>query len=253
MTLTNHYPSLSGKAVFITGGGSGIGGEITRHFALQGAKVAFVDIDDGASQTLCDGIERAGRTRPWYRHTDIRDIEALGTAIADAAQAQGGLHVLINNAARDDRHDFAEVTPDYWDECMAINLRPQFFATQKAASLMGDGACVITMGSVSWMRRRTGFVAYTTAKGAINALTRTLAHELGPKGIRVNCVVPGAIVTDRQKALWLDPVLEQGFVDEQALKFRLTPNEVVAMVLFLASDDSRGCAGQNFIVDGGIV
>ena len=163
------------------------------------------------------------------------------------------LHGLVNNAARDDRHGFREVTPDYWDDRFNVNLRPYFFAMQKAADLMTDGGSVVNMGSVSWMRRRPGFIGYTTAKGAIHAMTRTMAQELGPLGIRVNCVVPGAVVTERQRKLWLDQALERSFIDEQALKFRLQPDDIVAMTLFLLCEDARACSGQDFIVDGGIV
>ena len=249
--LTNRYPSLAGRVVFVTGGASGIGACLVRHFAAQGARVCFIDRDAGAAEALAGELAHAP---PWWRQVDVRDVPALQGAIRDAYAAHGGrLDVLVNNAANDARHAFAEVTPEAWDEAVAVNLKPHFFAMQAAAALMGPGGSIVNMGSVSWKRRRRGFVGYTTSKGGIHALTRTMAQELGPQGIRVNSVVPGAIVTERQMKLWVDPKLEQSFLDEQALKFRLMPEDVAAMVLFLASDDSRGCSGQDFQVDGGIV
>lgn len=254
MPLSNRYPSLSGRTVFVTGGGSGIGADIVRGLADQGSRIGFIDIDAAASIKLCDEIETAVRLHPWFKRVDVRDIAALSAAMIEAAAYhKAPLHGLVNNAARDDRHSFRELTPEAFNEHLNVNLRPHFFAMQKAADLMTDGGSVINMGSVSWMRRRPGFVGYTTAKGAIHAMTRTMAQELGPLGIRVNSVVPGAVVTERQKHLWLDRALEQSFIDEQALKFRLQPDDIVAMTLFLLSEDARACSGQNFIVDGGIV
>jgi D-xylose 1-dehydrogenase len=258
-TLSNTYPSLRGKSVFITGGGSGIGASLVEHFALQGARVGFLDIDEASSAQLVARLNAdscvAQKVASW--HGDIRDVAALQATIATAAIALGGkLDVYIGNAANDVRHAFDELTPEFWDNNQAINLRPQVFGAQAAARAMANnehGGAIITMGSVSWMRRRKGFVSYTTAKAAIHGLTRTLAQELGPRGIRVNCVVPGAIKTDKQMAQVVTPQLEQEFLDNQALKFRLLAEDVVAMTLFLASDDARACAGQSFIVDGGIV
>lgn len=252
--LTNQYPSLRGKGVFITGGGSGIGEFLVRGFLAQGAKVAFIDIDEAASQSLLTQLAEEYAECCWYRQIDVRDIDALQQAMADATAHFGRLDVLVNNAGKDDRHAIEEVTPDYWDNCMNINLRPHFFAMQAAAKLMTDqGGSVINMGSISWMRGRPGMVGYTSAKGAIHALTRTMARELGGRNIRVNSVVPGAVVTERQKKLWLTPELDQQFIDLQSMKFRVQPDDIVAMTLFLASDDSRACAGQNFVVDCGLI
>jgi NAD(P)-dependent dehydrogenase (short-subunit alcohol dehydrogenase family) len=252
--LRNSYPSLAGKVVFITGGASGIGACMVRHLREQGARVAFIDLDQNAIASLLESFAQDGLPTAWSRQLDVRDIPSLQAAIRDCAAAHGGhLDVLINNAANDARVPLEEVTPESWDTSQEVNLRPHFFATQAAAPLMRPGAAIINMGSVSWRRRRTGFTSYTTAKGGIHALTRTMAQELGPRGIRVNSVVPGAIKTERQVQLWVDPKLEQSFIDEQALKFRLLPDDVAAMVLFLASDDARACSGQDFIVDGGIV
>lgn len=253
MELSNSYPSLAGAGVFITGGASGIGAVLVAQFARQGARVALVDIDAEAAAALCDHVAEQGYVRPWFQPVDVTDIAALRRALDQGAAALGGVKVLINNAARDDRHAFETLEPADWDGAMNVNLRPHFFAMQRAATVMGAGGSMINMGSVSWMRRRPGMVAYTTAKGAIMALTRTMAQELGGRGIRVNCIVPGAILTERQQKLWLTPALNQSFLDDQALKFRLEAEDIAAMALFLASDDARGCSGQSFIVDGGIV
>ncbi|HYC03971.1 MAG TPA: SDR family oxidoreductase [Azospirillaceae bacterium] len=248
--LTNRYPSLAGKVVMVTGGASGIGACLVRHFVAQGARTCFIDRDGEAAAALADELG----DRLWWRQVDVRDVAALQASLREAHADHGGrLDVLVSNAANDRRQPLDEVTPEDWDEGQAVNLRPHFFALQEAGRLMGPGGSIVTMGSVSWKRRRAGFTAYTTAKGGIHALTRTMAQELGPRGIRVNSVVPGAVVTERQLKLWVDPKLEQSFLDEQALKFRLMPEDIAAMVLFLASDDSRGCAGQDFQVDAGIV
>ena len=250
--LSNLYPSLRSKHVFITGGATGIGAALVESFVAQGALLSFLDVDDEAANALKIRLNVKERLR--YFHCDIRDVNVLQTTISNAAKAHAGqLDVYIGNAANDVRHAFDELTPEFWDNNQAINLRPQIFGAQAAARLMQPGGSIITTGSVSWMRRRPGFVSYTTSKAAIHGFTRTLAQELGPRGIRVNCVVPGAIQTAKQMAQVVTPQLEQEFLDNQALKFRLDADDVVAMALFLASDDSRGCAGQAFIVDGGIV
>ncbi len=246
------YPSLKGRGVFITGGGSGIGAELVRQFCAQGAQVAFVDIAEGPSQVLVQEIKQSA---PHFFSCDIRDVTALQATIATAQKIIGSIQVLINNAARDDRHKMEDVTPEYWDECLALNLKHHFFAAQAVAPGMAaaGGGSIINLGSISWIRGRPGMVGYTTAKAAINGLTRTLARELGGQNIRVNAIVPGAIVTERQKKLWLNPDEEKKFLELQSLKFMLQPDDVARMALFLAADDSRGCTGQNFIVDGGLV
>ena len=252
------YPSLSDRAVLITGGGSGIGAAFTEHFFHQGCRVAFFDIDDGASNALVDRLTEnriSGLHAPLYRRCDVTDIESVRARVADVESKLGPIRVLVNNAARDDRKDFFEITPEYWDNLLAVNLRHQFFVTQAVAKGMiaAGGGSVIMMGSISWMRGRAGMAGYTTAKAAINGLTRTLARELGDKNIRVNCIVPGAVVTERQRHLWLKPGDDERFLDLQSLKFRLQPDEVARAALFLASDEARGIAGQNLIVDAGIV
>lgn len=250
-TLSNIYPSLRGKAVFVTGGASGIGASLVTEFVSQGCYVGFLDIDDEAASALRARLNVKDKLR--YFPCDIRDVSALQSTIVTAANALGGkLDVYIGNAANDVRHAFDELTPEYWDNNQAINLRPQVFGAQAAARVMGAGGSIITMGSVSWMRRRRGFISYTTAKAAIHGMTRTMAQELGERGIRVNCIVPGAIKTDKQTAQVVTPALEKDFLDNQALKFRLLSEDVTAMALFLASDDARACSGQSFVVDGGI-
>jgi NAD(P)-dependent dehydrogenase (short-subunit alcohol dehydrogenase family) len=238
------YRSLEGRRVFVTGGGSGIGEALVGAFAAQGAAVGFVDIDAGSAEAVA--AETGAR---WWR-CDVRDVAALRGVLDEA----GPVAVLVNNAGRDDRHAMEEVTPDYWDDCLAVNLRHQFFATQAVVAGMraAGGGSVINLGSVSWMRGRPGMVGYTTSKAAIGGLTRTLARELGGDGIRVNCIVPGAILTERQRRLWLTPELDRQFIDLQALKFRLEASDVARIALFLGSDESRGCTGQDFIVDAGL-
>ena len=245
---TVQYRSLESRSVVITGGASGIGEEMVRAFVAQGTRVSFIDIARDMGEAL------AAETGASFHPCDVTDIPALREALARIESAAGSVDVLVNNAGKDDRHDMAEVEPDYWRRALALNLDHQFFATQALAKGMaraGQGS-VIMLGSISWMRGRPGMVGYTTAKAAINGMTRTLARELGPSGIRVNCIVPGAILTERQKQLWLTPELNQQFLDLQALKFRLDASHVARMALFLGSDESAGCTGANFIVDAGL-
>ena len=247
---TARYPSLENRLVFISGGGSGIGAAMVRHFAGQGARVAFVDLAVEPSEALARELGPQVK----FIACDVRDVAALAAAIGAAQVAFGPVSVLINNAARDDRHRIEDVTPAYWDENMAVNLRHHCFAVQAVAPVMAanGGGSIINMGSISWMRAQPGMVAYTTAKAAINGMTRTLARELGPQGIRVNSIVPGAIRTERQTALWTPPDREAKIIELQALKFRLVEDDVARVALFLAADDSRACTGQNFLVDAGI-
>jgi NAD(P)-dependent dehydrogenase (short-subunit alcohol dehydrogenase family) len=242
------YRSLAGKPVVITGGASGIGAEMVRAFAAQGTKVAFLDIDEKAAADV------ATETGAAFHPCDITDIARLRTVIAEIEAASGGIEVLINNAARDDRHEMATVEPEYWHRALAINLDHQFFATQAVAKGMiarGRGS-VILFSSISWMRARPGMVAYTTAKAGIYGLARTLARELGPSGIRVNCVIPGAIRTERQATLWRTPEIDRNILDNQALKVSLDATHVARVALFIASDESAGCTGTDFLVDAGL-
>ncbi len=242
------YKSLEGRSVVVTGGASGIGGALVEAFAAQGSRVSFLDID------VAGGEATAARTGSDFVYCDLTDIVALRAAIARIETDQGDIAVLVNNAGKDDRQPFAEIEPEDWRRHLSFNLDHQFFASQAVAPGMArsGGGSIVMLGSVSWMRGRPGMAGYTTAKAAINGLTRTLARELGPTGVRVNCIVPGAILTDRQKALWLTPELDAEFIALQSLKFRLTAEHVARMALFLGSDESGGCTGANFVVDGGL-
>jgi NAD(P)-dependent dehydrogenase (short-subunit alcohol dehydrogenase family) len=247
------YPSLRDRVVFITGGASGIGAEHVTQFAAQGAKVAFVDIADDAAHELLGKIEAAGHQAPLYRHCDLKDIAALQATIAEVGRQLGPITVLVNNAANDQRHKFEDVTVEYWDERLATNLRHQFFAIQAVAPMMraAGGGSIINFGSVSWHSLQGGMPAYTTAKAAVEGLTRGMARDLGPDKIRVNTVIPGWIMTERQVTLWLTPDAEKNLMQVQCLKEKLAPKDVTRMVLWLASDDSRMCTAQLWVVDAG--
>ncbi|HYM02491.1 MAG TPA: SDR family oxidoreductase [Stellaceae bacterium] len=249
------YPGLAGQTVFITGGGSGIGAAITRAFAGQKAKVAFVDIAAEESRALADDIARETGTAPLFFRADLRDVDALRAAIEETRRLFADIAVLVNNAANDERHAVEAVTPAYWDDRMAINLRPSFFAAQAVLPQMKrrGGGAIVNFGSVSWMIPQGGFPAYATAKAAMHGLTRTLARDLGPFNIRVNCVVPGWVMTERQIKLWLTPEADADRAKAQCLPARVMPEDVADMVLFLASDAALKCTAQNFIVDGGWV
>lgn len=245
---TVRYHSLAGRSVLVTGGASGIGEEIVRAFAAQEARVSFVDLDTEG------GARVAAETGARFHPLDLTDIAALRSVFATIEEETGGIEVLVNNAGRDDRQALETVEPEDWRRMLAFNLDHQFFAAQTVAPGMArrGGGSIIMFGSISWMRGRPGMVGYTTAKAAINGLTRTLARELGPSGVRVNCVVPGAIVTERQLRLWTDPARNQEFIDLQALKFRLDARHVARLALFLGSDESAGATGANFVVDAGL-
>ncbi len=249
------YPSLRDKVVLVTGGGSGIGASIVEHFALQGAKVALLDIAAEQSSQLVNDLASRCRRPPLFLYCDLTDIPALRKSVAQVEAQLGAVRVLVNNAASDDRHSFADVTPEYWDERMAVNLRHQFFAIQAVAPGMeaAGGGSIINMSSIVWKIPETGLPAYATAKAAIVGLTRTMAKELGGSNIRVNCVMPGAIMTERQKRMWLTPEYEAEIRDAQCLKRHLMPEDVSRLVLFLAADDSESITNQSYIVDGGWV
>lgn len=248
------YPSLNGRVVFISGGSSGIGAELVRAFARQGARVAFCGTKPDGGRGLIEEITAAGHPAPWYGACDVRDVPAYQALLRQVADTLGAVRVLVNNAGRDDRHAMEDVTPEMWDERLALNLKHYFFAIQAVAPAMAaaGGGSVVNMGSVSWMRGRPNLVGYTTAKAGILGLTRTLARELGPRNIRVNALVPGAIVTERQSALHRDAAADQGFLDAQCLKIRLDAGHVARATLFLAADDSNGMTGQHVLVDAGI-
>jgi NAD(P)-dependent dehydrogenase (short-subunit alcohol dehydrogenase family) len=247
------YPSLRDRVVLITGGASGIGAEEVTQFARQGAKVAFLDIADEAAYRLIETLRQQDLTPPLYLPCDIKDIPALQAVIGEIGRRLGAISVLVNNAANDQRHGYEDVTVEYWDERMATNLRHQFFAIQAVAPMMrqaGAGS-IINFGSISWHRSQGGMPAYTSAKAAVEGLTRGMARDLGGHGVRVNCVIPGWIMTQRQIKLWLTPEAEAELMLNQCLKAKVMPEDVARMVLWLASDDSRMCTAQLWVVDGG--
>jgi D-xylose 1-dehydrogenase len=249
------YPTLKDKVVFVTGGGSGIGESIVEHFCAQGARVTFADIQEDASRATVERIRARGHNAPRFIPCDLKQIDGLRSAIARVGKEDGPVKVLVNNAANDDRHRIESVSVDYWDERMQVNLRHQFFAAQAVRPQMRDagGGSIVNLGSISWMIGEADCIAYVTAKSAINGLTRGLARELGPENIRVNCVLPGWVMTKRQLALWVTPEGEKQMDALQCLKGRLAPSDIARMVLWLASEDSRMCTSQNFIVDAGWV
>ena len=251
----SRFPSLQGRSVFVTGGGSGIGAAIVTAFAQQGARVAFVDVAREASETLAAQLADAGLARPWWQVCDVRDVAALQACIATAAAELGDFSVLVNNVASDDRHTLESVTPDYYDERMAINERPAFFAIQAVVPGMrrlGSGA-VINLGSTGWQGKGAGYPCYAIAKSSVNGLTRGLARTLGRDRIRINTVSPGWVMTERQIKLWLDAEGEQEIARNQCLPDKLRPHDIARMVLFLASDDGAMCTAQEFKVDAGWV
>jgi NAD(P)-dependent dehydrogenase (short-subunit alcohol dehydrogenase family) len=249
------YPSLKDRPTLITGGATGIGAALVEHFAIQGSRVAFFDVDKAAAGKLIDAISRRVIHPPLFLCCDLTDIAALREAVKQVESQLGPMRVLVNNAANDDRHNFAEITPDYWDERMDVNLRHHFFAAQAVVPGMtsSGGGSIINMSSIAWMIPSTGLPAYVTAKAGIVGLTRTLAKELGPANIRVNAVSPGAIMTDRQRRLWMSPEYFAEIMQRQSLKRELLPDDVARLVLFLAADDSSAITGQNFVIDGGWV
>lgn len=247
------YPHLAGRRVFVTGGGSGIGAALVEAFARQRAQVAFVDVAVEASGALAERLAAAGHPRPWHRHCDVTDVAALQQAIADASAELGDFHVLVNNVGSDDRHALDAVTPEYWDRCVAINQRPAFFAIQSVLPGMRrlGGGSIVNLGSNGWRIRNDGYPVYATAKSSVNGLTRGLARELGAQRIRVNVVTPGWVMTERQIALWLDEAGEREIRRNQCLPDKVWPDDIAAMVLFLASDQARAITAQEFVVDAG--
>jgi NAD(P)-dependent dehydrogenase (short-subunit alcohol dehydrogenase family) len=247
------YPSLAGKRVLVTGGGSGIGEALTEAFVRQGARVAFVDIADEASRSLVERLAEGTDHAPLYRHCDLTNIDQLRSVISDIVEQFGGVDVLVNNAANDDRHAIADVTPEYWDNRIAVNLRHLFFAAQAVAPSMkqAGGGVILNFGSISWHLALPDIVLYQTAKAGIEGMTRAMARDLGEHGIRVNTIVPGGIKTPRQDMLWHDDSETARILANQCLKERVMPADVAALTLFLASDDARMCTGHDYFVDAG--
>lgn len=249
------YPSLRGRAVIVTGGATGIGEAIVAHFVRQGSRVVFLDIQDEPACRLVDALRAEGCLAPCFVHCDLTDVASLRNAVEQIVALYGTVDVLVNNAGNDQRHKIEDVTQEFWDCSMATNLRSQFFMIQSVLPAMrraGRGS-IINMSSISWMIPSTGVPVYITAKAAIVGLTRTMAHELGPEGIRVNAVLPGAISTERQRRLWYTPEYSAEILASQALKRGIEPAEVARLVLFLAADDSSAITNQSYIVDGGWV
>jgi NAD(P)-dependent dehydrogenase (short-subunit alcohol dehydrogenase family) len=247
------YPSLKERTVLVTGGGSGIGEAIVREFVGQGARVGFIDVNVEASKQLLTSLPAQAGVH--FEHADLRDIGALRGAVAGVREALGPITILVNNAARDDRHAIEDVTPEFWDERIAVNLKHQFFAAQAVAPDMtqAGGGSIVNMGSVSWVIGQGNMPCYTTAKSAVQGLTRALARDLGPSNIRVNSILPGWIMTQRQQDLWLTAEGEAELMQRQCLKRKLMPDEIARVVLFFAANDSSACTNQNYIVDGGWV
>jgi len=247
------YPSLLGKNVFVTGGGTGIGAAIVAAFAQQGARVAFVDVAEKESAALAEQLAAQGLGKVWWRSCDVRDIAALQQAVALAQTELGDFSALVNNVARDDRHTLESVTPEYWDERMAVNQRPAFFAIQAIVPGMRrlGGGAVINLGSTGWQTKGSGYPCYAVAKSSVNGLTRGLADSLGADRIRVNTVSPGWVMTERQIQMWLNAEGEAEIQRNQCLPDKLKPSDVARMVLFLASDDGAMCTAQEFKVDAG--
>ncbi|MEM7023364.1 MAG: SDR family oxidoreductase [Pseudomonadota bacterium] len=248
------YPSLKDTVVFVTGGASGIGEEIVRAFAAQGAHVGTIDFDADRGKALVDELSAAG-ARISLEVADLRDIDALKVAFAKLTAALGPATVLVNNAARDDRHGWEDVTPEYYDERIASNLRHMFFAIQAVAPGMieaGKGS-IINFGSNSWMQKTGGMPAYTTAKAAVHGMTRSFARDLGRHRIRVNTVVPGWVMTERQKTLWATPEALDRHRENQCLPDLIEPHYLARMVLFLASDDAAMCTANNYMVEAGSI
>jgi D-xylose 1-dehydrogenase len=248
------YPSLADRSVLITGGATGIGAAFVAHFAEQGARVAFLDIDESGAAALGASLAHV-RHKPLFLPCDVTDTQALRQAIAAAAKETGTIGVLVNNAANDRRHTFADSTPEEFEQSIGVNLRHQYFATQAVVPGMRQlgGGSVICLGSTGWMIKNAGYPMYAMAKSAVHGLVNGLARELGKDRIRINALVPGWVITEKQRQLWLDEAGEEEIKRKQCLPGYLGSDDLARAALFLAADDSRMCTGQNFIVDGGWV
>jgi NAD(P)-dependent dehydrogenase (short-subunit alcohol dehydrogenase family) len=247
------YPSLRGQVAFVSGGATGLGAEFVAQLAAQGVRVGFVDLQDDAGQALAAAVRERGHPQPLYQHCDVRDVDALQAAIAHTGERLGPVTVLVNNAANDVRHQVETLSVERWDELSEVNVRHHFFATQAVVGMMraaGRGS-VINLGSISAHIDLLDLPVYITAKAGIEGLTRTLARELGAHGIRVNCVLPGWVMTERQLTHWVTPEAEASIARNQCLPQKLYPADVARLVLWLAADDSRACTAQRWVVDGG--
>ncbi|MDO8778517.1 MAG: SDR family oxidoreductase [Burkholderiaceae bacterium] len=254
MTTYAQYPSLTDRTVLITGGATGIGACFVEQFVAQGAKVGFIDIDTPSGSTLASVLAGA-RHAPLFVNTDLTDIHALESAIEKVRQHFGPITALLNNAANDRRHSLDETTPEAWDAGIAVNLKHQFFAARNVATDMkqAGGGAIVNFGSISWMLKQGGMPVYTTAKAAVQGLTRSLARDLGPFNIRVNTLVPGWVMTEKQVRLWVDEAARAEIARGQCINQPLLAEHIARMALFLAADDSAMCTAQDFVVDGGWV
>lgn len=254
MQLTNRYPSLKDRVVFISGGATGIGAGLVEAFARQGSRVAFVDILEDEGTKLVERLTNTdGCTPPAFYPCNLIDVEKLQNSIAQVKTDLGPVSVLINNAADDTRHDFTTVTPEYWNERIAVNLRHAFFAIQAVHPHMQalGGGSIVNFGSMSWYECQGNMTGYTTSKGGMEGMTRGLARDLGADRIRINTLVPGWVMTEKQLKYRVDESTKAEIESSQCLKDQLMPEDIAAMALFLASDDSKMCTAQHFIVDGG--
>jgi D-xylose 1-dehydrogenase len=254
LTRSARYPSLAGRTALITGGATGIGATLVQAFVAQGAKVGFVDIDAQAGHELAAQCQGAP-VPPLFVAADLTDVDALHAAVDRVRSAFGLITVLLNNAANDRRHTLDSVTSASWDAGIAVNLKHQFFAAQAVVPDMqaAGGGSIVNFGSISWMLKQGGMPVYTTSKAAVQGLTRSLARDLGPHRIRVNTLVPGWVMTDKQLALWVDDAARADIARGQCIDAPLQPEHIAAMALFLAADDSAMCTAQDFVVDGGWV
>lgn len=247
------FPDLRDRSVFITGGGSGIGAALTEGFIEQGARVAFVQRSDATA--FCDEVESRHGRRPLFIRCDITDVPRLRAAIAEAEAAHGTIRVLVNNAANDDRHDTLEVTEEYWERCIAINLKAYFFAAQAVIPGMraAGGGVIVNFSSISYMMGHGGYPIYAASNAGITGLTRSLARDFGRDGIRANALMPGWVLTERQIELWGDPEALKAHLARQCIPEHLKPADIVGGTLFLASEASRMMTGQALVIDGGVV
>jgi D-xylose 1-dehydrogenase len=249
------YSSLKGKVVLVTGGASGIGEAMVTAFVLQGSRVLFLDVQDDAANSLVQRLRPPDCIPPEYVHCDLTSTAELQSVMEKILRAAPLIDVLVNNAGNDKRHQIEEVTSEFWDWCMHINLKHQFFMAQAVLPGMrrAKRGSIINMSSIGWLIPSTGIPVYVTAKAAVVGMTRTLAHEVGIDGIRVNCVMPGAISTEKQRRLWFTEEYKKEILNRQAIKREIAPEEVAKLVLFLASDESLAITNQSFVIDAGWV
>ncbi|TCS06739.1 NAD(P)-dependent dehydrogenase (short-subunit alcohol dehydrogenase family) [Rhizobium sp. BK418] len=254
-TMSAQFPEFRDRTVLVTGGGSGIGAGIVEGFARQGAKVSFLDIAEAESRELAERLSRENVHPVTFYHADLRDIDAIRRTVTEVVEKSGPIRVLVNNAAWDDRHEFNDVTEEYWDNNQAVNLRHVFFTSQAVAPSMREagGGAIINMSSIAFKLNMGVFPAYAAAKAAVIGLTKSMAGRLGPENIRVNCILPGMVVTERQMKLWLTEESIARSMQGQCLKVVLKADAIVGPALFLASDCAAGMTAQSLIIDGGVL